>query len=548
MCSSIKTKQVRFLFRWSKRLSYFNSFCSVGLGDVFYMMLAAQGGGVEPDGTVELQVFGVQEPGPSITSQLTQLLQRRLLLIAVDMLSSVLTKNPHFHWKRADLDFIRFYEEEWTKLDENHDIESTQRDVEYEFPPGAVDPGMILLYFRQNLCGSTFFHRLNVFTKQTVDDKDETGTDDEEIDFNVHDFIFYYNNNPSKLDPKFQSISTLTDKGATYCRQAGTGIAIVQMSLLHSSGDAVKKIRFGVATDVAASETDILPESLTMRRAGSEYMRGTMRVKVSITGTALNQAALHNWVSLTLNQVCASWFVEKHIERMQRKLLVVNPVTPVSENSRYMSDTDKKAHVDNICPGLPGLTSIFEKSVDLPHPAFTKTVGDGVVRASSIATVTLELLDSIVTLSNAENKKTTGAAQLNFSDIWIIRLSRSETPKCVRLDYDANKRSTIVHILGGDQGEVLCDKPIDCPEYICFYCDPQYAEMNHEGTKFFPMLFREVVVDDGNSDKSTSIGKLERLKKRWPSLFFQSFSFVFSVKRNCRTLLTYNWTPQVVKR
>lgn len=108
-------------------------------------MLESHGGGVEPDGTIDLLVYGIQEPGPSITIQLTQLLQRRLLLIAVDMLSAVLTKNPHFHWKRADLDFLRGFEDEWGKLDETHDFQSGDQIVEYEFPSHPTDPGMILL-------------------------------------------------------------------------------------------------------------------------------------------------------------------------------------------------------------------------------------------------------------------------------------------------------------------------------------------------------------------------------------------------------------------
>jgi hypothetical protein len=115
------------------------------LGDVFYMMLEPHGGGVEPDGTIDLLVYGVQEPGPSITIQLTQLLRRRLLLIAVDMLSSVLTKNPHFHWKRADLNFIRSFEEDWRSLDPSDDVKAEAQVLEYEFPRNPTDPGMVLL-------------------------------------------------------------------------------------------------------------------------------------------------------------------------------------------------------------------------------------------------------------------------------------------------------------------------------------------------------------------------------------------------------------------
>ena len=172
------------------------------------MMLESHGGGVEPDGTIDLLVFGIHGPGPSITQQLTQLLKKRLLLIAVDMLSSVLTKNPHFHWKRADLNFIHFFEDEWKHLDDA-DAEPREQVVDYEFPshvsPESLDSGMILLYFRQNLCGSTFFHRLNVFAGEVKYDNNDLPSVEEEITINPNDFRFYYNNSPSKLDPKFHS-------------------------------------------------------------------------------------------------------------------------------------------------------------------------------------------------------------------------------------------------------------------------------------------------------------------------------------------------------
>lgn len=100
-------------------------------------MLEPHGGGVEPDGTIDLLVYGIQKPGPSITTQLAQLLRRRLLLIAVDMLSSVLTKNPHFHWKWADLKFIRNFTSD--------DVLSEDQIMEYEFPQYPADPGMVLL-------------------------------------------------------------------------------------------------------------------------------------------------------------------------------------------------------------------------------------------------------------------------------------------------------------------------------------------------------------------------------------------------------------------
>ena len=222
------------------------------------------------------------------------------------MLSSVLTKNPHFHWKRADLNFIHFFEDEWKHLDDA-DAEPREQVVDYEFPshvsPESLDSGMILLYFRQNLCGSTFFHRLNVFAGEVKYDNNDLPSVEEEITINPNDFRFYYNNSPSKLDPKFQSVSTLTEKGESYCRQAGAGIAIITVSLVQTNGDPVESLRFGKPVLGSESVADFPIELLRLRRAkeGTESTRERdMYVRVSITCTFSNSEALHNWVLLTL--------------------------------------------------------------------------------------------------------------------------------------------------------------------------------------------------------------------------------------------------------
>jgi hypothetical protein len=130
------------------------------VGGIFYMSLEARGSGIDGDGQVELLVHGIRKPGPSVTEQLKALLQRRLLLVAVEMLSSVLTKNPHFRVSGADLEFLRTFDGEWTKLlkDKVHNYAQEQY---YEFPDIVSDPCMVVMMFRQNICGSTFFHRLN---------------------------------------------------------------------------------------------------------------------------------------------------------------------------------------------------------------------------------------------------------------------------------------------------------------------------------------------------------------------------------------------------
>lgn len=79
-------------------------------GEIFYMRLN------DTETQVELLVYGIDDPGPSITEQLCDLLRRRIMLIGVDLLSSVLTKNPHYKWREGDLEFVQSFEAKWKQL------------------------------------------------------------------------------------------------------------------------------------------------------------------------------------------------------------------------------------------------------------------------------------------------------------------------------------------------------------------------------------------------------------------------------------------------
>ena len=519
------------------------------------MMLEAFGGGVEPDGQVALLVHGVQEPDVSITKQLTQILQKRLLLIAVDMLSILLTKNPHFHWKMSDLAFIDSFEKDWQALDENRNTDFGEQEVEYQFPPESFqDPGIILLFLRQNLCGSTFFHRLN---ESIEDDEESCEVDGEDIglvDFNAHDFTFYYNNNPSKLDPNFQAVSTLTEKGEKFCREAGAGIAIIKFTLVHADGEPVQKLQFGVAVEEADGVIDVPIEKLRFRQVEENPADQTeeqipppppsrnIRIRVSITATALKRQALHSWVLLTLNQSYAAWRLERQLEHMQRRMLRPIETSGIMQY-RCQSSLERSLKVDKLLLGLPALMSIIENTVDLPHPAFAQVKETGVVRASSVATVAMDLLD-IISMSVSETRKEAMALE----EMTIVRLSRSEKPKLVKFESATAQRDKGLRVCELGRGTLMKDKPIDCPEYICFNCHPSYIEGTRDQSRNDPKMFKEVVVDDGNSDKSSSIVKLEKLKETLPSFFTRSFAFILSVKRNERTLFFINWKPDLVKK
>lgn len=58
--------------------------------NIFYMTLS------ENEHTVELAVYGLSNPGPSITEQLLCLLQKNMLMLSLNAISSVLMKNPYY--------------------------------------------------------------------------------------------------------------------------------------------------------------------------------------------------------------------------------------------------------------------------------------------------------------------------------------------------------------------------------------------------------------------------------------------------------------------
>lgn len=527
-------------------------------GSIFYMTLLATGGGVEADGTIELLVHGVYEPGPSVTRQLKKLLQKRLLIIAIDMLSSVLTKNPLYNWRDADFAFVRNFREEWLSLleDKGKPAESEESERYYAFPAAVYDPVMVLLYFRQNLGASTFFHRLQGTENERVPKNNLSSHDRDPVHgasnlvVNWSSFAFYYNNAPSKLDPKTQG--TLTSKGLKFSRSAGSGIAILEPSLVDDDGREVTELSVALPPDQKDSCIEFPMESLRMIRVdsprgrSSETSSSRYTLRVKITGTTLKRAVLHEWILLTFNQGVVASTIERHLEREQRGLLHVSEMR--NSTKSFSSELARKEALDRISPGLPAFQSALQSAHALPHPAVLKFQQDGNVRSSAVATVALDLLEN--TLLDQLRTETKGKVGLNLSsDLFVIRFSRSECPRRVQLSWDSHHHRAVVRGASddGDGSEVIRDAPIDCPEYICFYRVPEYSRKVEDDTLSPPRLFEEVAIDDGTSDPNGLLPFLEQLKQQYPRSFYRSFAFIFSIKRNRRTLLTYNWSPQLFK-
>lgn len=522
------------------------------VGAIFYMSLEARGSGIDGDGHVELLVHGIRKPGPSVTEQLKALLQRRLLLIAVEMLSLVLTKNPHFRVGAADLDFLRTFDSEWTNLT-NDKAQSDPQEQYYEFPAIVTDPCMVVLMFRQNLCGSTFFHRLNDIGYErlspAITESLRLESGGSVLKWNRHDFTLYYNNAPSKLDQSFQGVSTLTEKGAVLCQQVGSGIAMIEILLIRADGTQVDEVVFGepVHADFDADYADI--SKLRFRRLGSfPEKSGGICVRVRVTDTALSRKHLHEWIELTLNQALTTWVIERGIERSSRLAAGFEQFSDCLPNTATNANEKRRNLLERLCPGLPSLHHMLQSSQELPHPAVSKVENHGVIRSSTVSTKTLEMLETCVFGTLFKDPSIAEASKRARPNLAIIRISRSNQPELVRLSWDAIRRVATAHATrGNDTVEfAVHDSPIDCPEYICFFQMTQFGDPRHHIDPHI-RLSREVMIHDGISDRSASIELLESLKAQNLNAFMRSFAFIFSVKRNRRILFTYNWNPSLVK-
>lgn len=543
---------------------------------IFYMKLNAVSGTDEGSDSVELLVCGLSHPGPSVTRQLNRLLQRKVHMLAVDALSAVLTKNPHLKWKASDLSFLRHYRESYQPTDDEKRAMSgfEENVVEYAVPSYLCDPIMLLVYFRQNICGSTFFHRLH--QANTDSSASNTSHNDNDgslispsfpsndaatsaVPFDPLEFVLFYNNAPSPLDPDIQPVCTLTTKGAEYARTTGTGIAIIEVTLIDSSGKLVQKLDVGQVPDEThgLSEWNAAAFRLQKLEKRSESGKGgrsipSFRIRVSIADTALNRTALHSWVELTLNQVLIAWVIERHIQRTQLGELVVRD--GMERQNSLCTDPERNAMLETLAPGYPRLFNILDASHDLPHPAIEKLELGGVIRASSVATVSLDLLEKCLNGLKRDDSHPAKSRGDTLSGVTIIRLSRTERPTPVDLIWDSGRENCLAIRSGTDltSNVVLQDSPIDCPEYLCFCCFSHYSKDAEDKSSLLSpsaMCFREVTVD-GSLDGRKEIPFIDALlsiRKSNPSAFSRSLAFVLSVKRNRRMLVTYNWNPQVLK-
>ena len=326
---------------------------------------------------------------------------------------------------------------------------------------------------------------------------------------------------------------------------------MIEISLQKANGDPIGMLRFGEPVSDVVSSTNFPLESMRFRKISTvepvdELMKENSNcVRIRIRGTSMNTSALHEWVALTLDQALVAWVTERWIEKCSLGLVL--PTTVDTTASKDLASEEWKVqYTDQLCPGLPALRSIFDKTFTIPHPAFSKVEAYGVIRSSSVSTTTLELLENCVLSPVFADPKLKAPIERARPHLSVIRLSRSEKPTLVRFAWDSSHRKAVVHQVNNDEKQIV-DSPIECPEYICFFTLTQFGG-KVEKIDSHLRVFQEVMVVDRNSERSTSIELLESIKKTNEAAFYRSFVFVFSVKRNRRSLWMYNCNPQLVKR
>ena len=95
--------------------------------------------------TLQLIVRGIDEPTGSVKEQLTDIIRARIHMLALDALSVLLRGSANFSVEKKDVEFLRGF---------GAPVKHSFRIAE------DIDCYVFLLYLRQNIEGSGFFHKL----------------------------------------------------------------------------------------------------------------------------------------------------------------------------------------------------------------------------------------------------------------------------------------------------------------------------------------------------------------------------------------------------
>ena len=474
---------------------------------------------------IKLLVYGIDQPGPVITEELVRLLQRKLLMLPLDALSSVLNKNPQYNLLATDMSFINNFSRRLNEIEPDTKSDLTRCRRTYELPSHVEDPLTLLLMFRQNICASTFIQLLHHETNEDdVQVSDILEVENKSIvvkGIPGSEFCFFFNSLGLGLDPTAQHVTTLTSQGRLYSRQAGSGLAVIQVSLLQGSTLA-SRISFG---------KDEIPE--TALCVSKEYIslnpdvddsKETYKICVQVTNTTVDAEAIQKWVYLSLSQVLAAYTIERHRESCLQSTddAVDVPIT---------SDMKDREALNQLLPGLPRMEDMMKITINLPHPAMMKVESRSRLQATSLAIVMLDLTEKAI-LSAVFNK----SVRLPYEGVEIFRMA--STASRVSITRDRIMKAKVVSL---ESGRLIKDNHVDSPEYICVF-GLRKSDGNAMNSPQH-LFFKEIHV--ARPETSVFTEALHRLKSLKPVQFERHMVFILRVSRTTRSLMTYNLSPHI---
>jgi len=515
---------------------------------VFYMKLnwikTSEDSADENLHVIELLVYGCEVPGPSITIQLFNVLRRKLLTLTLDSLSSLLRHNPWFNLLDFDLAFIKNFESELKELDNNEDrpvSPSSDSIRTYSLPPNIRDPLILMLMFRQNICGSTFIQHLHHDVDDTSSDKfqlEEEDNGDIKLCFSkLPDFQFYFNSSPSQLDPNL--VNTSTEKGKQFSRQVGSGIAIIEVNLEHGTHSECELV-IGNKSSEISNKLHVSLSDITLCAKNSDNDNNTdFKIQVKITNTTCDIDILHRWVELSLSQVLVAWSIECHLASSRLGLLQYEE----EKSSQYDYKPFLQSRQISINKTLPGIVSLEEMirfADKLPHPAVSTVDNRSMIRATGLANLTLKLLEALLSSLSTKDSMLGG--------VNIIRYTKANSASLVNLANDNTRKSCArVEVLG--TRKVVKDRATDDIEYITIFgFNNESQSMSVDTKDLFFQHVRIQVSSSSNTQQSSFSQALSRIKSANPSLFQRHMVFILRVSKSRRTLMTYNANPQLMAK
>ena len=516
---------------------------------VFYMKLnwikTSEDSADENLHVIELLVYGCEVPGPSITVQLFNVLRRKLLTLTLDSLSSLLRHNPWFNLLDADLAFIRNFESELKELDNNEDrpVSPVSDSIRtYSLPPNIRDPLILMLMFRQNICGSTFIQHLHHDVDDTSSDKfqlEEEDNGDIKLCFSkLPDFQFYFNSSPSQLDPNL--VNTSTEKGKQFSRQVGSGIAIIEVNLEHGTHSECELVMGEKSSVISNNKLHVSLSDITLCANNSDNDNNTgFKIQVKIINTTCDIDILHKWVELSLSQVLVAWSIECHLASSRLGLLQYEE----GESSQYNykpSFQSKQIFINKTLPGIVSLEEMIRFADKLPHPAVSTVDNRSMIRATGLANLTLKLLEALLGSLSTKDSMLGG--------VNIIRYTKANGASLVKMTNDSTRKNCVgVEVLG--TRKVVKDRATDDIEYITIFgFNNESQSMSVDTKDLFFQHVRIQVSSSSNTQQSSFSQALSKIKSANPSLFQRHMVFILRVSKSRRTLMTYNANPQLMAK